>query len=174
MASPWTPRWPDRGTTYTGGGTPANPVGTGTNETASTAQYVGNLTWSNQEQITWSGNLTSTSSTDNYDVAVGEGDTIKQPKPYSPEWPVTIKVDYADGMAGPNTSLYVFNQSGDLILVGQNSGVTDSQAVPALGSDLTDLNRGSEGNGDPYIGPVYLPSGATASPGRIPRATTSW
>ena len=121
---------------------------------------MGNLTWSNQEQITWSGNLTSTSSTDNYDVAVGEGDTIEQPKPYSPEWPVTIKVDYADGMAGPNTSLYVFNQSGDLILVGQNSGVTDSQAVPALGSDLTDLNRGSEGNGDPYIGPVYLPSGA--------------
>ena len=148
--------------------TPANPLGsTATNDTNSgnnpnaPYQYVGNLLSTNQEQITWSGNLTALTSTDFYQVNVGEGDTIAQPQPASPEWPVTIKVDYTGVNSGPDTSLYVFNESGQLILIGQNDAATDSLPVVDANADLntglTDLNRASTDT-DPYIGPVYLPS----------------
>lgn len=66
-------------------------------------------------------------------------------------------LDYSDGLARTNTSLYVFDQAGNLILVGTDSNIADDQLIEA-GTD-PELSRGSYDNGDPFIGVAELSEG---------------
>ncbi|TWT83198.1 Dockerin type I repeat protein [Planctomycetes bacterium CA13] len=66
-------------------------------------------------------------------------------------------LDYADGLARADTALYVFNEAGELILIGSDSNIADDQ--PLGTAQASDLSRGSFGNGDPYIGSSELVQG---------------
>ncbi|TWU41719.1 tandem-95 repeat protein [Novipirellula artificiosorum] len=68
-------------------------------------------------------------------------------------------LDYADQVGGANTSLAVFDSAGRLILHGRDSNVADDQGRPTLGNDMTNLDGGSAGTLDAYIGPVELQVG---------------
>ena len=79
-------------------------------------------------------------------------------------------LDYADGLARPNTSLYVFDSAGNLVLVGTDSNIADDQVIEE-GAD-PELSRGSYGSGDPFIGASELIEGtyfvAVANQNRVP------
>jgi hypothetical protein len=68
-------------------------------------------------------------------------------------------LDYADGLARPNASIFVFQPNGTLVISSVDSNITDDQPAPLGGSSITDLSRGSAGRRDPLIGPVDLPTG---------------
>ncbi len=68
-------------------------------------------------------------------------------------------VDYADGFARPDISLWIFDANGNLVLSGLDSNVGDDQPSTKVNSDTTDVDRGSAGNLDPYVGSVELPEG---------------
>jgi hypothetical protein len=68
-------------------------------------------------------------------------------------------LDYADGYARADMSLYVFDSQGRLILAGLDSNIADDQPRPDQGADSTDLSRGSAGTNDPYIGMTELAEG---------------
>ena len=88
-------------------------------------------------------------------------------------YPVIIDVDYADGMSRPDTVLWIFDETGTLILSGDVSNIIDDNASALQGTGVANLTQGSFGTGDPYIGPVYLPEGhtyyvAVSSKGALP------
>ena len=66
-------------------------------------------------------------------------------------------IDYSDGLARTNTSLYVFDAAGNLVLMGTDSNVADDQLIEP-GAD-PELSRGSYDNGDPFIGAAELSEG---------------
>lgn len=68
-------------------------------------------------------------------------------------------LDYADGYARADMSLWVFDSSGSLILAGLDSNIADDQPRANQGTDSADLSRGSAGNNDPYIGMTELSEG---------------
>ena len=86
-------------------------------------------------------------------------------------WATVFDIDYADGMSRPDTIISVFDELGNLILVGRDSDIADDQPRQVLtdetwgifhqasGNNLTDLTRGSFGRLDPYVGSVQLPEG---------------
>jgi len=70
---------------------------------------------------------------------------------------VVFDVDYADGFARANTNLWVFDDQGQMVLVGRDSNVAEDR--PIGGNSATeDLSRGSAGVLDPFIGTVELPA----------------
>ncbi|MEQ9412041.1 MAG: GEVED domain-containing protein [Fuerstiella sp.] len=78
--------------------------------------------------------------------------------------PVTFDVDYADGFSRANTTIAVFNDQNQLILIGRDSNISDDQPkiVDGVGdsaADVDDISRGSVGKTDAFIGPVELISG---------------
>lgn len=79
-------------------------------------------------------------------------------------------LDYADGLARPNTSLYVFDAAGNLVLMGTDSNIADDQVIEE-GSD-PELSRGSFGTADPFIGVSELSEGtyfvAVSNQTRVP------
>ena len=70
-----------------------------------------------------------------------------------------FNISYADGLGRPDTTISVFDHNGNLILVGRDSDVVDSQPRPTMGSDTANLAHGSYGNYDATIGSVQLPAG---------------
>jgi hypothetical protein len=68
-------------------------------------------------------------------------------------------IDYADGYARADLSLWVFDSNGALILAGLDSNIADDQPRANRAADSTDLSRGSAGVNDPYIGMVELSEG---------------
>ena len=72
-------------------------------------------------------------------------------------------IDYADGLARPDTSISVFDQTGALIYVSNGSNNKADQPAPGQGLNANDLSRGSFSPLDPSIGPVQLPAGKTGS-----------
>ena len=72
---------------------------------------------------------------------------------------LVIDVDYADGLAGPDTSIFVYNEDGVLVLVSHDSNITDDLPQPLGGSDQEDTTRGSFGTRDPFLGSLDLPTG---------------
>lgn len=131
----------------------------GTNDTTATAQDVGNLLASDAASISWRGYLTSSTDVDWYKMTIDlEGvQEIAGVNDAAKVWATIFDLDYADGMGRADLSLYVFDSTGTLILIGGDSNVADDQATPIAGASLDDLSRGSEGPLDPFIGSVYMP-----------------
>ena len=66
-------------------------------------------------------------------------------------------IDYSDGLARGDLTLGVYDANGALIYIGRDSNIADDRPRPLNTNDLTDLSRGSVGQLDATIGPVYLP-----------------
>ncbi|MDZ4783573.1 MAG: hypothetical protein SGJ19_25275, partial [Planctomycetia bacterium] len=67
-------------------------------------------------------------------------------------------IDYADGLARPDTTLALFDDEGHLIMIARDSDITDDQPNPAAGSTVSEQTRGSFGKLDPYAGPFAIPA----------------
>ncbi len=84
-------------------------------------------------------------------------------------------IDYADGAARADLSLFVFDEAGNLVLIGGDSNVADDVNLSAGAS--SDLSHGSYGTADPYIGSAELPEGkyyvAVSNKFRAPRSWIS-
>ena len=89
-------------------------------------------------------------------------DAIRQEGTVEPMHAAAVfDIDYADGFARANTNLWVFDDLGQLVLVGRDSNVAEDR--PIGGSSATeDLSRGSIGALDPFIGAVELPASGFA------------
>ena len=128
------------------------------------AQPVGNLLQSDQGMINVSGYMSGYTDVDWYSFTVDyQNDIERIPGVTTPGsmYPVIMDVNYADGMARPDTVLWIFDDTGTLILSGDVSNIIDDNATALQGTGVANLTQGSFGDNDPYIGPVYLPEGHT-------------
>ncbi|GIW99402.1 MAG: hypothetical protein KatS3mg111_2735 [Pirellulaceae bacterium] len=127
------------------------------NDLFSQAQFLGNLLETNRQAISVAGNLDDVTDVDWFSFDI---DYQKIPASALREYFSTVfDLDYADGLGRPDTSMYVFDANGNLILAGLASAILDDQANPLNGADNADLSRGSAGNLDPFIGAYELPAG---------------
>ncbi len=122
-----------------------------------TLRNLGNLLQTNRQALSVAGNLNSFTDVDwfSFDIDYQKLSATALREYFS----TVIDVDYADGLGRPDTSIYVFDSAGNLILAGLNSNLVDDQASPGTGAGNSDLSRGSAGTQDPYIGAYELPSG---------------
>jgi len=134
---------------------------TSPNDTFGNAQYLGNLLASDRAALSVAGYLTGYDDVDWYrvDLDYEAIQSIGGINDLGTVLSTVFDIDYADGMARPDLSLWVFDQQGRLILASLNSNIADDRPDPTEGSSLDDLSRGSLGPADPYIGPAYLPEG---------------
>ncbi|MDX1927405.1 MAG: VWA domain-containing protein, partial [Pirellulaceae bacterium] len=140
------------------------------------AQNLGNLLQTNRQALSVAGNLNSFTDVDWYSFDI---DYQKISATGLREYFATVlDVDYADGIGRPDTSIYLFNAAGSLILGGLSSNLVDDQASPGSGSGNSDLSRGSAGGRDPFVGSYELPSGryflAITNSLRMPEALTTY
>jgi len=134
---------------------------TSNNDTFGNAQNLGNLLTSDRNTISLAGYLSGRTDVDWYRVEIDFTaiQSLAGLNDMGSIFSTIFDIDYADGMARPDLSLWVFDEQGRLILMSRDSNVADDRPVPVGGSNLDDLNRGSLGSRDPYIGPAYLPEG---------------
>ncbi len=129
--------------------------------TFATAQDLGNLLTSSQNEISVAGNLATATSVVwfkmelNYDLIQSVGGFSNGLKTFA----AMFNINYADGLNRPDTTLSIFNANGDLLLIGRDSSVPDGQPTPTAGSDTTNLGHGNFGNLDPTIGSVQMGAG---------------
>jgi hypothetical protein len=146
----------------------------GPNDSLATAQSLGNLLTSDRGVLSVAGSIASTpanlgSDVDWYqlDVNYTELETT-----VGALVAATFDIDYADGMARPDTMLSIFDANGRLIYASTDSNLQEDQAQPLTGANLTDLARGSVGALDPFAGSMNLITGryfvAVSSKAQIP------
>ena len=125
------------------------------------AQDIGNLLTSDRNEISVAGNIASQNEVLwfkmdlNYDLVEsinGYSDGLRT-------FATMFTMQYADGLGRPDTTISVFDQIGNLLLIGRDSQVADALPRPTKGSDSTNLSHGSYGTLDPTIGSVQLPAG---------------
>ena len=118
---------------------------------------LGNLLNADRGALGVAGALSASNDVDWYRFEV-RYDAIHNANTVDPMYAAAVfDIDYADGFAGANTNLSVFDDQGHLVLVGRDSNVAEDR--PIGGSSATeDLSRGSLGALDPFIGTVELPA----------------
>ncbi len=140
------------------------------NGTFDTAQNLGNLLDSSNSSISVAGQLSSPLQVDwfkfnlNYDLVQAIANSSDGLKTFA----AMFAIDYADGLTRPDTTMSIFDQAGNLILIGRGSDVVDAQPTPGQGSDTANASHGQFGTLDPTIGSVQLPAG-----GPDPQGATS-
>jgi hypothetical protein len=128
---------------------------------------LGNLLTSDMNTLSVSGSLAGATQVDwyrftiEYDLIQAIGGVNAGDK----TWSTIFDIDYADGLTRADTVLSVFDEDGNLILIGRDSNVADDQPGPTQGNGLTDMSRGTVGKLDPYIGSVQMPTGAATGVG---------
>jgi len=137
---------------------------TANNDTMGNAQYLGNLLSNDRNTISVAGYLSGRTDVDWYrfDVNLQGIQSIAGLNDLGAIWSTIFDIDYADGMARPDLSIWVFDSQGRLILRSTDSNIADDMAL-VISNAIEDLNRGSVWPRDPYIGPVYLPESNTAT-----------
>lgn len=139
--------------------------GSNPNDSFATAQPLGNLLTSDRNVIGVAGNLSGQGDIDwyrfdlNYDLIQAIGGFSDGFKTFA----TMFDIDYGDGITRPDTTISVFDQDGNLIFIGRDSDHDEDQPGAGQGADTDDLNRGSFGKLDPYIGSVQLPAGVLPS-----------
>ena len=147
---------------------PETGLGGVSNDTFGTAQQLGNLLASNRQAISVAGNLDDFTDVDwySFDLTYEKITPLLLRQYFS----AIIDVDYADGIGRPDVSLYVFDSAGHLILGGLGSDLAGDQSSPNAGN--SELDRGSAGINDPFIGPYEFPTqtraGRDTTAGGIP------
>ncbi len=148
-------------------GTAGEDSGNNTNGTTGTAVTLGNLLASDQNSISVAGTLTNIpgnptlTDVDMYQFTINYQD-IQQIPGFNLRTELTsaiFDINYADGLARADTSLYVFDSLGRLILTSTGSNIADDQPLPLDGNGLDDPSRGSAGTSDPFIGSQQLAEG---------------
>jgi len=164
--------------TNTGAGTVTSQGRVGTtalvtldnNDTLATAQYIGNLLESDRDTILVSGQLNWIGDTvdwysftldheDMQDIIGPSGTGMAEYTPQEHFWSTMFDIDYADGIERPDTTIWVFDYTGELIYRSGNSNSVDDRSGPNQGLDADDLFRGSFGGNDPLLGNVFLQEG---------------
>src|SRR5690606_13121333 len=130
---------------------------TANNDTIGNAQYLGNLLSNDRNTISVAGYLSGRTDVDWYrfDVNLQGIQSIAGLNSLGAIWSTIFDIDYADGMARPDLSIWVFDSQGRLILRSSDSNIADGMAR-VISNAIEDLNRGSVWPRDPYLGPVYL------------------
>ena len=123
----------------------------GTNASFDTAQEIGNLLDTSTASISVSGQLANLTDVNWYKFELGYQD-IEDIGTSS--FPVIFDVNYADGLGRPDTVLWVFDNTGKLMYVSDNSYVVDDQVH--LGDDVTNPKATSFGPNDAFLGPVQM------------------
>ena len=129
------------------------------NETVQDAQSLGNLLTSDRATVSIGGRIEDAADVDFYALDIAYDSVQSQGTGVA----AVFDVDYADGLARVNTTVSVFDPAGNLILVGRDSNIGDDRPAPLEGTDLDDLNRGSVGPLDAFIGTIELPVDETGS-----------
>lgn len=120
-------------------------------------QDLGNLLGTDRGAISVAGFLSDRSDIDIFEFQVKYEATGAQSTAHVS---TVFDVDYADGLARPDTNLIIFDATGRPILIGSDSNIAEDRPRPLTSNgDMVDLSRGSVGTNDPYIGPVSLPEG---------------
>jgi Dockerin type I domain/Right handed beta helix region/Bacterial pre-peptidase C-terminal domain len=131
-----------------------------------TAQDLGNLLTSDTNSVSVAGNLAA-GDVDwyklnlNYDLVTSFGALPGTARFF----PALFQINYADGLARPDTTLSIFDKNGNLIYIGRDSDNPDSQPRSSLGTDTANTSHGSFGTLDPTIGTVELPAGSPSDIG---------
>ncbi|QDU25765.1 hypothetical protein ETAA8_08360 [Anatilimnocola aggregata] len=133
------------------------------------AQNLGNLLAVDRGAISISGNLNALGDVDWYRFTL-DYNAIDGQSPVPKEYPnfdtlvnTVFDLDYADGLGRPNLQLFVYNSNFQLILTNFDSNVSDDRSGTLSSSGISDLNRGSVGTNDAYIGNIALPATAPLS-----------
>jgi parallel beta-helix repeat protein len=133
---------------------------------------LGNLLNTDRAALAVSGDITTRADVDSYQFQL-RYDAVEANYSNDQYVSTVFDVDYADGISRPDTSLWVFDANGRLILRGKDSNIAEDRPAALNGADLDDLSRGSVGELDPFIGPVLLPEGVyttvVTSNGQIPQ-----
>ena len=134
--------------------------GVDTNNTIGGAVNLGNLANTDRAALSVAGELATAGDVDWYrfDIQI---DSI-QGSGLAQHLATIIDIDYADGLARPNTSFWLYFQSANgvqLVAAGTDSNIADDRSAPLNGSDMDDLSRGSVGFLDAYLGSTELPAG---------------
>ncbi|MEZ6130797.1 MAG: DVUA0089 family protein [Planctomycetaceae bacterium] len=144
------------------------------------AANVGNLLNTDKGAISVSANLSREDDIDWYRFDV-RYDSVRDDELSIIDGHVSLifDMDFADDVGGPNTRLSVFDATGRLILLGENSNIADDRpAGNETEGDTDDKSRGSVGVQDPFIGPVELPVGtyymAVTSIAQLPSALAQY
>jgi hypothetical protein len=134
---------------------------TGDNNSIPGAQNLGPFLQTDRNTLSVSGNLASATDVDYYTFTVdySQVQVISGGSDGGKFFPAMFDIDYADGLTRADTSIAVYNGSGQLIYIGRSSDIADDQPRPGQGNDLTDLTAGSLSTRDPSIGTVNLPAG---------------
>lgn len=132
------------------------------NEGAGAAQDIGNPMTVDRGTISVGGSLATPTDVDWYKFTVDYDliQVLQGVNDSGKSWSTVFDIDYADGIARPDTTLALFDQNLNLILVSRDSNVADDQPRPTFGADTSNLAGGSFGKLDPYVGSVQLPEGA--------------
>lgn len=133
---------------------------TADNNTRANAQDLGNVLTVDRGAISVAGSLSDYNDVDWYKIVLDwdkiddypDGTGIRHDDFAS----LIFDIDFASGVGRPDTSLALFDETGTLIYVAQNSGIEDDQRAPDLASEIGEVQRGSFGPNDPYLGPVML------------------
>ena len=139
-----------------------SPDGIGQNDTIRAAQNIGNVLETTHGSMSLTGYIASAHDIDWYkfDVKIpNQQDIPGVSNTGNGVYPLTIDVDYSDGMGRANVNLWLFDASGTLIASSTGSNITGDQATPFTGADSSNLETGSGGGGDPYIGTFYVREG---------------
>lgn len=138
-------------------GDPASGVGG-----LSATQDLGNLLGSDRVSITASGDLASSADVDVYRFTLSEAQvqSIGGLSDGLKTFATMLRINYADGLVRPDTTLSLYSEDGTLLMVAKDSQLVDALPRPNTGGDTTNLGHQSYGVYDPTIGPVQLPSGA--------------
>ncbi len=134
----------------------------GINDAVVNALNLGNFGNTDRAALSLAGELTSATDVDWYRFDINQ-DAIQDPG-LNQHLSTIIDVDYADGFARANTSLWLFYQPQGssqirLVNMGTDSNIADDVGKPTLGTDVSDLSRGSAGLLDAFIGSQELPAG---------------
>ncbi|TWU06032.1 tandem-95 repeat protein [Stieleria varia] len=138
---------------------------------------LGSIASSDRAAISVSGNLTGGGAINRYqfqlerDSIQGQQDTVQGVGGTTNDAgdetyiAATFDIDYGDGFSRPDTTLLLYWLGVDgtsparLIMMGTNSNVMVDRANPLEGTDITDLDRGSAGHRDAFLGTVELRAG---------------
>ncbi|MEX0679627.1 MAG: dockerin type I domain-containing protein [Pirellulales bacterium] len=129
--------------------------------TFATAQNLGNLLTSDRRAINVAGNLRNSAEVDWYKFELNyeQVQKIGGLSDFLTTFAGMIRINYADGLVRPDTTLSLFDEQGRLLMVGRDSQLVDALPRPNTGGDNANLSHGSYGQLDPTIGPVHIPAG---------------
>ncbi|MFO0913884.1 MAG: NF038122 family metalloprotease [Pirellulales bacterium] len=139
-------------------------------------QKVGNVLSTNHGTISISGQLEAPGDVDMYLFEVRFDNTQQIPNVTPPSFAdIIIDMDYADGLAGPDTAVSIFKATvpdaasqnvsradvtiGELVYSSLQGADRDDLPAPLDGASKSDLTRGSASTGDPFLGPVRMAEG---------------